>query len=318
MDLLASRVPLEKALQDPSISDEDKRKLRLAEEARVFAEQKLKLKGSKNYRTFVHLNRPYVTYVVSAAPKHKLEHHLWNYPFVGKMPYKGYFDEQDAKAEELDLQKKDLDTYLRGVAAYSTLGWFNDPILSSMLRYSDSDLVDTVIHELTHATLYIKHEADFNERLATFVGGKGTEAFYFEKEGPQSPTVRNIRAEAEDTKLFSAFISAEISDLKKWYETQTNLNETARQERLDSIQKKFEKKIRPRLKTKSYANFTKTPLNNARLLIYKTYMEDLSDFEELFILSRSDFEVFIAHAESLEEQKDPAKGLLELIQQLKH
>jgi predicted aminopeptidase len=135
MKLLQARVPIAEALKDPTLSAEEKHKLELAQKTREFAEKDLHLKPTENYTSYVKLDRPYVTYVVSAAPKWELKHYQWSYPFVGKMPYKGYFSEADAKTEEADLKKEDLDTYMRGVSAYSTLGWFKDPLLSSMLRY---------------------------------------------------------------------------------------------------------------------------------------------------------------------------------------
>lgn len=315
MKLLNSRVPIEQALQDPSLSESDKQKLRLAEEARQFAETDLHLKPTKNYTTFVDLKRPYVTYVVSAAPRWQLKHYQWSYPFMGKMPYKGYFNEQDAKEEEEDLKKQDLDTYLRGVTAYSTLGYFNDPILSSMLRYKDYDLVNTIIHETVHATLYIKHAADFNERFATFLGNKGAEMFYLKKEGPQSATLEMIKKDNEDQKVFSEFISGEIRSLEQWYKDlpASEQIEEKRMQRIAQIQTKFSKEVLPRLKTDSFSKFTELKLNNARLLIYKTYMEDLEDFEKLYKKEGSDFQAFMKRCLALENAKDPEKELKNLI-----
>lgn len=316
LGLLTSQVSISEALQDPNISDEDKKKLKLAEEAKAFAESKLNLIKSKNYQKYVQLDRPYVTYVVSAAPKWELHQHQWHYPVVGKMPYKGFFKLQDAEAEEKDLQKMDLDTYLRGVSAYSTLGWFNDPLLSSMLRYSDYDLVNTIIHETVHATLYIKNAADFNERLATFLGNKGAELFFMEKEGPDSRTLQNVRDLNNDHEVFSKFISSEIDSLRSWYQESTTREEAERNQRLLSIQKKFSETILPTLKTEAYKKFSEIKLNNARLLIYKTYMNDLSDFETLFNLSGKNFEEFLAKCKELEKSPDPELTLKELIKRI--
>lgn len=131
MKLLNSRVPIDEALKDPNISTEEKRKLELAQKARAFAENDLHLKATQNYTSYVKLDRPYVTYVVSAAYKWELKHYQWSYPFVGKMPYKGYFNEDDAKAEEVELKKEDLDTYLRGVSVIGSLLAF---VLGMILR----------------------------------------------------------------------------------------------------------------------------------------------------------------------------------------
>jgi predicted aminopeptidase len=313
LSLLSSRIPVEEALQDPTLSEEEKRKLRLAQDVRVFAEEKLGLKPTGNYTSFVKLDRPYVTYVVSAAPKWELRHHRWWFPIVGSVPYKGFFSEKDAKEEEADLREEGLDTYLRGVSAFSTLGWFRDPILSSMLRYRDEDLVNTLIHETVHATLYIKSNADFNERLAVFMGNWGTELFYREKEGPASKTVAEQKLENDDEKLFAEFISKELSLLEGWYKDvkESERNEEARQARLKEIQSRFESELRPRMKTKAYESFPKQQLNNARLLIYKTYLQDLSAFEKLAAKLNWDFRRFLDEVKTLEKHPEPEKGLKE-------
>lgn len=309
--MMSRRISLEKALKDPQLSHEQKRKIQLAQKAREFAEKELGLKPTKNYTQFVLLDRPYVTYVVSAAPKWKLEAYKWRYPIVGSMPYKGFFNEEDAKKEELDLQKENLDTYMRGVSAYSTLGWFKDPLLSSMLRYQDYDLVNTIIHETVHATLYIKHEADFNERLAVFMGNRGAEMFYLKEEGPESPTLQKVQKENADDKLFSEWISGKLKSLAAWYENlpAEQQNEERRQQQFIQLQEDFKKELLPRLMTDSFKKFQDLKINNARLLVYRTYMQDLSDFESLYEKTGRDFNKFLEECKSLEKEKDPTKAL---------
>ncbi|AHZ86819.1 aminopeptidase [Bdellovibrio bacteriovorus] len=315
MKLMNSRVPVEEALKDPKLAEDKKKKLLLAQEARIFAETELHLKTTKNYTSYAELGRPYVTYVVSAAPKWELKHHQWSYPFMGKMPYRGYFNEDDAKEEEKSLQQDNLDTYMRGVSAYSTLGWFNDPILSSMLRYDDYDLVNTIIHETVHATLYIKNSADFNERLATFLGNKGAELFYLKKEGADSPTLKLIQSENDDSKVFSKFISAELDALEKWYKElpASERSEEKRAQRIQQIQNKFSSEIVPHLKTDSYKKFADAKLNNARLLVYRTYMQDLSDFEKLYEIRDRNYFSFIEACRGLEKAKDPSAELKKML-----
>ncbi len=313
--ILNSRVPVEEALKDPRLNAEEKRKLELAQKARAFAESQLHLSKTKNYTSFVKLDRPFVTYVVSAAYRWELKHYEWSYPVLGKMPYKGFFTEQEAQDEERLLKGDELDTYLRGVSAYSTLGWFTDPVLSSMLRYKDYDLVNTIIHETVHATLFIKHEADFNESLASFLGGKGAEIYFMKTEGPNSPTLAEVKNENEDEKIFSEFISVELRDLEEWYKVQAPKDriESKRNERISEIQKRFSETIQPKMKTRNYSKFASAKLNNARLLIYKTYMQDLGDFEKLYEITGHDFEKFLAQCRFLEEEKNPSAGLKEVL-----
>lgn len=316
LSLLNQRISIEEALNDPKISADEKSKLVLSQEIRKFADEKLKLNVKKNYSTYVKLDRPYVSYVVSASPKWKLETYQWSFPVVGKMPYKGYFSEKEAKEEAEAMKAENYDVYVRGVSAYSTLGWFKDPLLSSMLRYKDHDLVNTIIHESVHATLFIKSEADFNERLATFLGNKGMEIYYLEKEGPNSKTLALVKNENIDEKKFSEFISEEIKSLEFWYENQKEHVEETRQARLSDVKNHFKEKLKPLLITDNYSKFDTIDLNNARIIVYKTYLQDMSDLEELYRLNDNSFEKFFESVKKLEKHDKPSLGVKELIAEM--
>lgn len=318
LSMMSKRQPLESVLRDPALDPTVRSKLEAARAAHEFALRKIGLKETDNYTTYIQLDRPYVSWVVSAAPRWKLEHHEWHYPFVGDLPYKGFASEDDAKAEQDKLEKQELDTWLRGVSAYSTLGWFKDSVLSSMLRSPEHDLVNTIIHETTHTTLYIRSSADFNERLAVFVGNKGAEQFYLEREGPQSKTVKTIADENEDDRTFSDFIGPQLKALQTWYETlpADDRREELRRDRLKAIQSAFTKDIRPKMKTSSYDRFPQIELNNARLLYYRTYMQDLKDFEDLYQLTGS-WRLFLACAKTLERAEQPDLALKDLNSKLR-
>jgi predicted aminopeptidase len=310
--LLRARVPIDEALKDSQLSEEQKRKLLLSIEAHKFAETELGLHHSDAYSTYVHLDRPYVTYVVSAAEKSELKAYRWWFPVAGSVPYKGFFNLAEAKEEAAELGRQGYDTYVRGVSAYSTLGWFNDPILSSMLNYKDFDLVNTVIHETTHATVYIKNQSDFNERLASFMGNIGAREFYLKKEGPQGKTLEAMENDLADEKLFASFITQELKSLEEWYTQRKSspINETDRQNRLKEIQTRFAFEVRPRLRSAdSYKNFETVELNNARLLTYRLYMEKLDDFESVFNHLGRDFRKMLEFCKSLEGSDDPKAQL---------
>lgn len=314
LSMMNSREPIENALKKSNLSDEQKRKLQLTQQAREFAFQDLHLKKTENYDTFIDLKRPYVTWVVNAAYKWELKNYQWSYPIVGKMPYKGFFSEAEAREEAADLQKEGLDTHVRGVSAYSTLGWFKDSVLSSMLRYKDHDLVNTIIHEIVHTTIYIKNNADFNERMAVFIGNKGTEMFYKKLEGESSPTLKTIAAENEDDRLFSEFISEQIKNLEAWYKSNSEQNEKIRQEQFQKIKDAFSQQLSSKLKTKSHERFVKEDINNATLGLLRTYMEDLSDFEILYNKCNQNMDLFIEKIKTLEKSEDPVSDLKKLAQ----
>ncbi len=311
VEILLARRPIEEVLKDSSVSEEDKRKLRIAIEAKQYSQSALGLKKNKNYSSYVKLNRPYVSYVVSASPKNELKHYLWNFPMVGELPYKGFPSKEMAEEEADKLRAKNLDVHVRGVSAYSTLGWFNDPVLSSMLRYKDHDLVNTIIHENVHATMYFKSAADFNERLAAFVGNIGTEKFYLAREGEASSTLKTISLENQDEKMFSAFISAELDALKKWYLERAGkvISEDERTARFKEIQDHYFKELKPKLKTNIQKDFESRPLNNANLLQYELYMKDLADFDAVFSKLGRDFTKFIDYCRQLEHVSNPEQAI---------
>jgi predicted aminopeptidase len=306
--LMGNREPIEEVLKKTDLKPEVRSKLELSQKVRMFMEKELSLKPTENYQTFVQLDRPYVSYVVLAAKKYQLEQYKFWYPIVGNLPYKGFFDKNAATSEAKSFDQSKYDVIVRGVSAYSTLGWFKDPLLSSMLNGQEHDLVNLLIHESTHATMYFKSQAEFNERLATFVGQVGTELFY-KSQGPAGKeTLKKIESENHDEQLFSQFISEEVDSLKKWYQ-EAPRSESERPARFQQIQARFHKEIAPKLKTKIYENFPKLELNNAQLLYMKTYIYNLDDFKKLYDLKGRSLSQFLIFCKSLEKEKDPSLAI---------
>ena len=303
--LIRSRQSIDRVLRGSSLNDEQKRKLRLVSETKAFAESTLGLKRSDNYTSFVQLDEPYVTYIVQAAFPFELKAYHWHFPFVGEVPYKGYFRRALADAEARELARQDYDTYVRGVTAYSTLGWFEDSVLSSMLGYADIDLVETIIHETVHTTLFVKGGTEFNERLATFMGHEGMKLFYRAKEGDQSPHLTEAAGETADQHLFSTFITREIKELKAWYGAHPAHDAAAKTARLNQIKERFATEVAPHLKTRGYTDFRKRELNNALLLAYGTYEYGLEDFDRVFAHFDHDFRKTLAWLKTLANEAQP-------------
>ena len=313
-DLLRRRVPLNYALENLNLNEDQKSKLRLAIDVRQFMKEELGLKTDSNYTRYVHLNRDYVTYVVSASPKDSLKQHTWSFPIIGSVPYKGYFKKESAEEEQRELASQNLDTNLRGVSAFSTLGWFEDPILSSMLNYKEHHFISTLIHETVHANLYIKGKSKFNERVATFLGQLGAETFY-KKQNRGSEFRKKINDKGHDNLVFSKFITSEIDKLKAWYKDNKdnkNLLEL-REKEFESIQSRFKESILPKMKTDQYIWFTKRKLNNALLLLLGLYNSDFSDFEVLAEKYNREFKTVFHQLKTLEGQDNPEGFLKKLI-----
>jgi predicted aminopeptidase len=190
--------PVEEFLADPGFPDSLKTRLRLIDEVRSFAIDSLGLKDTENYRTMYDQKGKEIMWVVIASMKYKLEPKEWEFPILGAVPYKGFFNEKLAVKLRDELEKEGWDVIVRNPGGWSTLGWFTDPILSKMLNRTEGDLANLIIHEMSHATIFVKDSVDFNENLATFIGDRGTERFLIHKYGADSEQYRNYMAEDRD------------------------------------------------------------------------------------------------------------------------
>ena len=180
--ILARRRPIPELVNDPELPATLRAKLQLVLAARRFAVDSVHLNAGASFTTYSPLDRDTLVLVASAAYPDRLERYTWWFPVVGRVPYKGYFDVAAARAAVEDLRRRGFDTYLRPASAFSTLGWFNDPLLPTTLREDSVGLANTVIHELTHNTFYASGQAVFNESFANFVGAHGA-AWFFRSRG---------------------------------------------------------------------------------------------------------------------------------------
>ena len=318
--LLTKRVSIEKALKKYSFSEGEKGKLKLISEIKTFAMDTLQLDIDTGiYSSYVHLDRPYVTYLLRVSSVYELKPYEWNFPIVGSAPYKGFFDKNKAQQAAESFSNMEYDVYVRGVSAYSTLGWFNDPVFSSMLSYEESDFVTMVFHELIHTILFFKNHINFNERFAEFLGRKAAIFFYLQKEGKDSKTVKAMQQEWEDELLFSSFMVGEYEDLGQWYkDNEGNVTPESKQKRLKEIQIRFVTEIKPSLKTSYYNYFSNIELNNARLLSYRSYNYDMEEFERLFTspIINEDIKAFIEYCMQFKKEKDPEAALSQAVNAL--
>jgi len=235
LDIAFNSRPIEDVYADPGLPEARARKLDLVVASRRFAEERLGLKPSNNYTTYFDTGRRAVTYVVSACRADAFVPYMWWFPIVGSLPYKGFFDPEDAEAEAASLREDGWDVTVGESAAYSTLGWFRDPVFSSMLSMSDASLASTVIHELVHGTVYVADHSDFNESLATFVGRRGALQMLEERHGRGSPRVEEAKARFEDEALFDEFIADLYRRLNALYGS-----DRSREEKLAERAKIFE------------------------------------------------------------------------------
>jgi predicted aminopeptidase len=290
--ILSRRKPIARIVQDTATDWETRDKLLLVLQARQFAADLLRLNAGNSYTLFSRVESDTLVMVLSAAYKDRFEPHTWWFPIVGRVPYKGFFELEDALAAQRRLEAQGYDTYLRPSAAFSTLGWFNDPLLSSLLVYDRVTLANTVIHEIFHNTFFAPGQAVFNESLANFVGGRGAIEFFCQRDGPRSQTCETAASAWHDDLLFGAFLGTLVADLKALYARPglSAADKLRERERLfDDAQRRFAQEVRPRLQVDTFASFTRTPLNNATLISRHIYYDRLALFEEVYRARNGDF-----------------------------
>lgn len=295
--ILLARRPIEVVLADSSISSALRGRLELVREARTFAVDSLGLPAGETFTQYTQLKRDTLVLVLSGAAPDALEPVLWRFPVVGRLPYKGFFLLQDALDAEAKLAADGFDTYLRPASAFSTLGWFNDPLLSTTAAQDSVDLVNTVIHELTHNRYFAKGDATFNESFANFVGARGAERFFLSR--GDSVRARQAAARWEDERLLGAFWLRLYQSLDSTFAAHPGAALRVRRIALrDSVyraaRRTLVREIAPQLWTIGLAYAERVKLDNAALLARRVYLTDLERFERVYADSRRDLNRAIA------------------------
>ena len=266
-------VSAERVLSDPGSSEADKGLVRRAERIREFATAHLGLVDTRNYRALVELNSDRLATVVSACASDSFDRYLWRYPVVGALPYKGFFKPEEANREADRLRAKGLDVLVRPVDAFSTLGWFADPLFSFFAEYSDAQLAELIIHELAHATVFVKKSEQFNEEFATFVGRKGARLYAAYVFGPASTEVEELDIVRRDSEAFSAFLTETARLLDTVYTT--DLSREEKLEKKAGIIAERDRRYRESSENlfhgEAYRKFPMEKLNNAYLDLYRLY-----------------------------------------------
>jgi len=300
---LNSAVPLEQI--------DNKDFIRLVKEIRSFAMDELGLKESRNYTRFVKLDRNYLAAVVSASAKDSFRRHEWNYPVVGRMPYKGFFNVEDARKERAKLEKKDLDVWIRGVSAFSTLGWFKDPLYSYMVDYPPAKLADLIIHELVHATVFIKGQVKFNEELAEFIGSEGARLFIAKRFGEDSDEYRQIFTSDKDSGKYVEFIQELIAELDVLYKSEISREEKLMEKGriINAAKERFSAEYDSLFSNDNYRGFAELPVNNAYLELYRLYHTEDNFYENLYERSGRNLPAFITAAKKITKKGNPRQQL---------
>ena len=205
--LLHARAPIAELIDDPKTQPQLRARLEEVRAARDFAARELGLPDNDSYRSYADIGRQFVVWNVVAAPELSLQPLRWCFPVAGCVAYRGYFHERRARELALELEARGFDVVVEGVPAYSTLGKFADPVISSMLRYDDDELAATIFHELAHQLIYVRDDSEFNEAFATTVEEVGL-ARWLEHRGAAERIGRLHTEQEQEAALLALLVPA--------------------------------------------------------------------------------------------------------------
>lgn len=285
--------PVSEVLADKSFPDSLKKRILLIEEIKRFAVDSLGLNPSDNYTTFYDQHQKPILWVITACEPFELKARKWDFPIVGTFSYKGHFEKAIADAELSKLKKQGFDTQLNEVSAWSTLGYLKDPILSSMLEKSEGRLAALIIHELTHGTLFVKNNLEFNENLADFVGDYGAIRFLTSKYGKNSKELERYQFSKKYNDAYSQHLlrgAKKLDSLYKNFDKKMTIQEKKRQKitMISTIINKsdtllageFQKRL---ISRKKWALNDNNLPNNAYFIGYLTYQSKQNQFKDEFV-----------------------------------
>jgi len=273
--ILEKRKPIQRLVDDPKLDPETRAYLQLVLAVRAHAVE-LGLDAGKTYTTYSDVGRDTLLLVLSASPKSCICPHTWKYPIVGRVPYKGFFDVKMAGSEAARLAAKGYDTYLRPAAAYSTLGWFEDPLLSTALVKDSVELASLVFHEIGHNTLYVKSATPFNESFAQLVGYRATEEFF--RGRGDTLLADRARDRWADELVLADFYRELLARLEAFYATKPPPDslEAGRVAIARWSREQLEGPLASRFRLLRVGRLTERPINNAALvgvLLYRTHLD---------------------------------------------
>jgi predicted aminopeptidase len=310
--LMQSRESIADLLEDPTLDPTLHQRLDTFMQLRGFAADALHLPVGHNYEDLVRQQSPFVTWNVFAAPEFSLAPRQWCYPVAGCVSYRGYFKEEAARHYAADLGKDGWDVYVGGVSAYSTLGWFNDPLLSSVLERETWQLASVLFHELAHQQVYAPGDTEFNESFATAVEQEGLRRWLdsagLSGEARSSVLLASVQ-EQQHRDGFVALVQGAVQDLNTLYASTSDVEllRRAKQARLEQLRRDY---AALKLQWGGYAgydNWFKQPLNNAQLATVATYNNLVPAFQALLAQQHGDLEAFYREVAALAALDRPTR-----------
>ncbi|WP_309044693.1 aminopeptidase [Marinobacter sediminicola] len=298
--------PVDSLIASEDTPPELRDKLALSREALLFAKDRLRLTPGAAFTDYVVLEQPWVVVNLVAVPEFSLQPHQWCYPVLGCQAYRGYFHLEDARKEEQNYRAKGYDTFIGGVTAYSTLGWFDDPLHSGFTNLADDRMVALMFHELAHQVIYIKGDTAFNESFATAVELEGLR-LWLDQKGDSKAFDRAL-AQLELRNETHALVAATSARLEQLYQQHAVVSPSSLRERkqrlFDELNKRYEQLLTSR--STNIGPFGPPPVafNNARIALFAQYNQHVPAFRQLLKQSSYDFPAFYGAAETLSRKPD--------------
>lgn len=313
--ILWSRRTIEEILQRPNLDTATRDKLQLVLRARQFAEQELGFRVGGSYTSLAEVPQPPLVHVITAAPRTRLEPYTWWFPIVGRVAYKGYFQETAARQEAQALEAQGYDTATGKAIAFSTLGWFADPLLPHLLRYDQGTLTNVILHELFHSTFYLPGQTAFNESLANFAGYRGAIAFFTKEAGTEAAMTRQVQTSWESELALSGFFAESAEKLVALYASSLTEEEKLQQKEglFLRLQEEFRSLPSP---VRRNTDFASIKLNNAVFLQQFVYLKELALFERVYQQNGQDLRASLARImDAARSTDDPFVGVHALVAQ---
>jgi predicted aminopeptidase len=298
LHIIYNAQPVSEVMADPSTPDSIKQKLVLIESIRKYAVDSLGLKESKNYTSFYNQHGKPVLWVITACEPFSMKAIEWHFPFLGNVSYKGFFEKERGIPELEELKTKGYDTEYSPAGGWSTLGWFNDPILSNMLRRHEGQIAELIIHELTHATVYLPGSVEYNENLATFIGEQGAKRFLSNRYGSDSKELDTYLFSLEDEQLYGDYMVKACQRLDSFYRKMpVRMDETERKKQKYVFIRGIIKGISdlPLHRPEFYIfKFPEDKLpNNAWFMNFSRYRNKQVDFQKDLLRNHNDLKALI-------------------------
>lgn len=304
LKIIQGSKPMSLVLSDTSIADEKRQKLLIVQDILDFA-YKNGLTNNGNYKTFYDQKGQPILWNVSACQPYEFNPVEWTFPFLGSFSYKGFFDLPKAETEAEIWKSQNYDVRIRPVSAWSTLGWFKDPVLSGMLNRSEGDLAELIFHELTHGTVFLKNQLQLNENLASFVGEKMTEKYLIHQFGESSSKLLQYRNDQLWDARFRAHMLAGKDTLNSLYLSWKNtaitdtLKATFKNQLIAEIIQKLDTVILDTIALRNYqASFHKNKPNNAYFMSYQRYYDNFDELQQVFDQYDQSIPEFLKHVEA--------------------